>query len=102
MQNIPFVHCNIKHVVDVNSKNMYGETPLILAVRLNDYVLVRLLLQNGADAKEESVGVYPVFQALYNNNYEIFDLLLQQYTGDYGYDASYRITDSESNTVMIF
>lgn len=42
--------CALKHTLQVNQKNVHGQTPLMLACKAGAVDCVRLLLEAGADA----------------------------------------------------
>lgn len=58
----------------------YGNTPLTIAVKHDDIETIRLLLQKGADAKQEiagwSVPIAPLMIAIEHSNAEAVELLL--------------------------
>lgn len=82
------VNTNTKEVVDlilskslicVNEKNIYQETPLHLATKLNNYELVKLLIQKGARINDKDVnGKTPLHIAADKCSKEIVQFLVDK------------------------
>lgn len=65
--------------IDVNATNVYGETPILLAVKKNNFELVKLLLNSGANPNVSFGGyeITPLKIAASNGNFDIVKILLQ-------------------------
>jgi ankyrin repeat protein len=79
---------------NINTKNSNGETLLYFATSRNKLDFVTFLLENGADPnicnkKEQNQSC--LYQAVLNNNYEIFNLLM-----NYNADYNHKLTTKES------
>ena len=73
---------------DLNIKNEYGNTALILAAFYNNVEIVKLLLNSGADIdKQNDGGNTALIIAVYNNNREIVELLLDYYADEFILDV---------------
>lgn len=73
--------------VDINNQT-FGFTPLTQAVEMEDYQLVKLLLEYGADAnKMDEDDHTPVKCAAEAGNLEIFTLLMEYKANIYSKDA---------------
>jgi len=63
---------------DVNAKDQYGSTPLLIAIKEHNHEVVKLLLDAGADVNiSEQWGDTPLLIALKENNNEVAKLLLK-------------------------
>ena len=77
---------------DLNIKNEYGFTSLIIAAIINNLEIVKFLLNAGADIdKQNNSGNNALIWAASNNNREIVELLL-----DYGADEFILNNDNKS------
>lgn len=79
-----------KNKIDVNTKNSNGETLVYFASSRNALKFVTFLLENGADPnicnkKEQNQSC--LYQAVLNNNYEIFNVLMN-YNANYNHKLS--------------
>ena len=72
------VDAAIKSGADINAKNSYGDTPLMLAAGKGNLKVVSLLVKAGADvnAKNDD-GDTPLVWATYKDNPEVVSLLLK-------------------------
>lgn len=64
--------------IDINKKNKYGESPLIIAIEYKNNFILDKLLENGVnlDVKHPILGKYPIHTAVYFNNIEAVKKLL--------------------------
>jgi len=70
----------IKAGADINAKNEYGDTPLIVASRYNQMDIVKLLIKAGADINIKNKGGNTALMIAFRYGYEdIVDLLLKIY-----------------------
>ncbi|MDY3068243.1 MAG: ankyrin repeat domain-containing protein [Parabacteroides sp.] len=84
---------------DINDRvysDEYGLTLLTYACKLSNVKLARILLEHGIDVNGyqspcDTYKVYPIMEAIANNNIELVKLLLE-------YHADLDIKDSEGNT----
>lgn len=79
-----------KNKIDVNTKNSNGETLVYFATSRNNLKFVTFLLENGADpniCNEKEQNQSCLYQAVLNNNYDIFNLLMN-YNADYNHKLS--------------
>ena len=68
----------IESGADVNEKGDY-ETPLILAIKRQNYDIAKFLIDNGADIESKvKAGVTPLFEAVYLKQPRIVKLLLDK------------------------
>lgn len=75
----------LQNVVRVNSRDIVGITPSILAARLGNIGVIKLLIDHGAHLKarkmdggaETSQGTTPLYEATLKGHQEAVDLLLQ-------------------------
>jgi len=67
----------LKSGASPNARDYLGDSPLLVAVRLDDSELVQLLLDAGAIVDVKGRGYTPLGQAARNNNLEILRLLLR-------------------------
>ncbi len=65
---------------DVNQKNAFGLSPLLMAVDACHHAMSKLLVEHGGDFQDYTniFGCTPLFIASQAGNYEIAELLLQQ------------------------
>lgn len=60
----------------INEPNDLGETPLIIAVRSNNFPMIRFLLKNGADPNlKDKFNKTPIDYAICSKNNEVIELL---------------------------
>lgn len=86
---------------DINNRlysDEYGLTLLTYACKLSNVKLARILLEHGIDVNGyqnpyDTYKVYPVMEAISNNNIELVELLLE-------YHADLDIKDSNGNTPL--
>ena len=86
---------------DVNDRvysDEYGLTLLTYACKLSNVKLARILLEhginvNGCQSPYDTYKVYPIMEAIANNNIELVKLLLE-------YHADFDIKDSNGNTPL--
>lgn len=86
---------------DINDRvysDEYGLTLLTYACRLSNVKLARILLEhgihvNGCQSPYDTYKVYPIMEAIANNNIELVKLLLE-------YHADLNIKDSNGNTPL--
>jgi len=69
----------IEDGADINAKDKYGNTPLIIAARDDRAEIVKILIENGAEvnAKNEK-GETPLYWVLCNDNTEIAKFLIEK------------------------
>lgn len=68
----------IKDGAKVNEKNIYGETPLIIAIRKKNYTITKYLLENGADVNILFKNNIALKYAIDTKSEEIIKILLMQ------------------------
>ena len=86
---------------DINNRlysDEYGLTLLTYACKLSNVKLARILLEHGIDVNGyqspyDTYKVYPIMEAIANNNIELVKLLLE-------YHANLNIKDSNGNTPL--
>eukprot|EP01125_Pyxidicula_operculata_P008808 TRINITY_DN2922_c0_g1_i1.p1 TRINITY_DN2922_c0_g1~~TRINITY_DN2922_c0_g1_i1.p1 ORF type:complete len:292 (-),score=80.30 TRINITY_DN2922_c0_g1_i1:144-1019(-) len=61
---------------DVNTSNLQGVTPLLLAVKSQNMAMVNLLLKSSADPNKVSSDSSPIHEAVRKHNVQLLDLLL--------------------------
>jgi len=87
VENIGLVKSIIKNgfYTKISRKKVkYIETPLLFFIEYNLTEMVKVLLSNNALPEEtDEFGNTPIFQAIKNKNFEIFQLLINQYHVDY-------------------
>jgi ankyrin repeat protein len=68
----------IKHGADVNSKDKYGKTPLMLAIEIRSEENIDLLIRHGADVNaKDNFGVNPLLVAIETKFIKAIQLLLE-------------------------
>lgn len=79
-ENIDMIKTLIKHGLDINRPiNRFGETPLLRALSENQAVIVRLLLDSGANPNlADQIGHSPLMSASAVGNVEMIELLLSR------------------------
>ncbi len=84
-KGIAYLHLLISSGMDVNDKNIVGETPLIAAVKNRKTDYLEVLLQNGANPNEQDKqGNTPFYYAVAEQfNAEAFTVLSQYATPDW-------------------
>jgi len=79
---------------DINKRDMYGYTPLHLAVRLSKYDIVKYLIKNGAVINTvDSYGDTPLIDSTRNNDTQISKLLICN-------DANRKVVDANGITTL--
>jgi ankyrin repeat protein len=70
----------VKEGADVNSKDIYGGTPLMIAAGTGNLEIVRLLLDNGADinATRDGSDATALMNAVKGSNVEVVKLLIEK------------------------
>ena len=64
---------------DINTKDKYGRTPLLLATQYNNTEIVQLLIEKGADVNAKNkYGWTPLLWATVNNNTKLSVLLVEK------------------------
>jgi len=82
--------------IDVNIQDKCGNAPLVLAVKLNNPEIIRMLLQRGANPDiQDKVGKTALIHATQNRNIEIIKILLQ-------YGANPNIIDEDRGTALLY
>lgn len=74
------VNSNITNGMDVNSRDKYGNTPLILAAFYNENSdIINLLIENGANVSAQNEnGTTPLMNADHNKNPDIARILIKR------------------------
>lgn len=89
----------IKHIIDlgadVNVKNKYLRTPLILAIEHGHIEVVPLLIAAGADLEVRNGGAIPLHFATFDNNIKIVKILIAA-------GAPLDAGDSSNNTALYY
>lgn len=81
------VNFYIKHGVSVNSQDYSGSTPLHYAVQQNNFPVVHLLLEAGADPKIKNQDGITPFDMAFGHN--LFDIKIIEILLQYGADPNY-------------
>ena len=86
----------IIQINDVNSKNVFGETPIFNACNYNCIDNLRLLIENGAEVNiQNQDGITPLMRATKYNNIECIRILLEE-----GAIQSIDLQDREGKTAL--
>ncbi len=83
-------------IIDVNLANVYGNTPLILAVRDNNMEIIEKLIEKGAKVDQKNRNEVTALMVAVNNNYTDKAKFLL----DHGADINTRDSDGESALIM--
>lgn len=77
IKNEKAVKCLIENGLNVNIKDEFGNTPLIMAAQDGNTSLVKMLLKYGAEINESTYnGLTPIHAAIISNEYSAVDFLL--------------------------
>ncbi len=70
---------NLSVLIDVNTRDRYGYTPIIVAIEAGNNEILKLLIENGADLKTEHpvFGKLTLHTACYYQNEEAVEILLK-------------------------
>ena len=78
----------------INSKNSKGITPVFNAIKNNNFEIVNLLIDHGADLNiQDEEGYTPAFYAVQNSGLKILEFLIE-----HGVDLN--VQDKQSNTLI--
>ena len=67
-----------KQKIEVNTKDVLGDTPLHIMTERNDVYAVKLLIEHGADVNAcGDMSQTPLHIAAYNQNFSIMEALLK-------------------------
>ena len=87
----------LKHGADVNRKDKYSNTPLHLAIRLDNFELAKFLLEHGADANaEDDIGSTPMHILLLEADIETKGDDLAHLLLEHGAEVNRRDSDNET------
>ncbi len=79
----------LRNGADSNAQTSLGHTPLLISTRCRDFLMVKQLIEYGANVNLCS----PLYHALAKNNLEIAELLIQS-----GADVNFRFEKHNTNT----